>query len=95
MPNRCLALALLLVSAAGNAFAWRTDIRARGLASNDVAHAVAMLPDGDAIVVGDLDCDPTALRIERETGDVVWRAEVATISTSCPAASATPGSHRW
>src|SRR5262245_31367511 len=77
---------ILLVACAGSASAWRVDVRAQGLVSEDAADGVAVLPGGDAIVVGDLDCDPTALRIDRDTGNIVWRTEIATFSPGCPTA---------
>jgi hypothetical protein len=44
-----------------------------------------VLPDGDAILLGDLDCDATVLRIDRTTGAVVWRTEVLTVPYECRA----------
>jgi outer membrane protein assembly factor BamB len=85
---RTLHLAIvLLLAGTGSAFAWWVDVRAQGLVSEDAADGVAVLPGGDAIVVGDLDCDPTALRIDRDTGDVVWRTEIATFGSGCPTAT--------
>src|SRR5262245_22455405 len=78
---------ILLVACAGSASAWRVDVRAQGLVSEDAADGVTVLPGGDAIVVGNLDCDPTALRIDRDTGNVVWRTEIATFSSGCPTAT--------
>jgi outer membrane protein assembly factor BamB len=50
-----------------------------------VARAAAVLPDGDDILLGDLDCDATVLRIDRTTGAVVWRTGVLTVPYECRA----------
>jgi hypothetical protein len=44
-----------------------------------------VLPDGDDILLGDLDCDATVLRIDRTTGAVVWRTGVLTVPYECRA----------
>jgi len=71
------------ILAVGPALAWRVDFRGGRLHSQDVAQAAGVLPGGDAVLVGDLDCDATVLRIDRTTRAVVWRSEVLTLPYTC------------
>jgi len=83
MGGRAGAAIVWTILAVGPALAWRVDLRGGRLHSQDVARAAGVLPGGDAILVGDLDCDATVLRIDRTTGAVVWRSELLTSPYEC------------
>jgi hypothetical protein len=83
MRGRASAAILWTALAVSPALAWRVDLRGGRLHSQDVARAAGVLPGGDAILLGDLDCDATVLRIDRITGAVVWRTEVLTYPYPC------------
>jgi hypothetical protein len=82
MGGRAGAAIVWAMLAVSPALAWRVDLRGGRLHSQDAARAAAALPGGDTVLVADLDCDATVLRIDR-TGAVVWRTEVLTSPYTC------------
>ena len=72
----------LAILTRGECHAWRTFLNGRFNSSIDRATAVALYPDGDAVIAGIVQDEAevvqriAAIRVDAETGNEVWRATV-------------------